>query len=102
MRNHAMTESLRTIAAALATIGLLVGIAFASPQEATPETPPATATALAAVPPTFGSAAGSVDEKLEASLAELDALRKQMADEMLPLSRQLASLEADRREVAVH
>lgn len=98
-----MTDSLRSIVrgAALAVGFAVAGAALALPQETPPaEAPPAAAPPAAAeAGGAFGSAAGSVDGKLEASLAELDALRKQMADEMLPLSRQLASLEADLGEV---
>ena len=98
MRNHPMTDPLRSIAGAMMAFGLSSAVALAAPQEATaPEPAPATAPPVAA--PSFGTAAGSVDEKLETTLAELDALRKQMADEMLPLSRRLASLEADLGEV---
>ncbi len=93
-----MTDPLRSIAGAMMAVGLSGAVALAAPQDATaPDPAPATASPVAA--PNFGTAAGSVDEKLEASLAELDALRKQMADEMLPLSRKLASLEADLGEV---
>lgn len=105
MRNHAMTDALRSIArnAAIACSLLVAGsAAFAAragqapPEASSP--PPPTSSSAAAAGSTFGSAAGSVEEKLEASLAELDALRRQMADEMLPLSRRLASLEADLAE----
>ncbi len=105
MRNHAMTDALRSILrqAAFACLALVaIPAAVASPQEQAPPDAASTSTPPPAAAPAgtaFGSAAGSVEEKLEASLAELDALRKQMADEMLPLSRRLSSLESDLGEV---
>lgn len=47
----------------------------------------------------FDRASMSVQEKLEASLAELDALRDQIAEEKIPLSRKLSDLEAELVEV---
>ncbi|MGA1391677.1 MAG: MotA/TolQ/ExbB proton channel family protein, partial [Phycisphaerales bacterium] len=97
----ALRSSLRQAACACLAL-VAVPAAVASPQEqappdaASPSTPPP---AAAPAGTAFGSAAGSVEEKLEASLAELDALRKQMADEMLPLSRRLSALESDLGEV---
>ncbi|MGQ0552973.1 MAG: MotA/TolQ/ExbB proton channel family protein [Planctomycetota bacterium] len=46
-------------------------------------------------PRTFDQAAASVQEQLAASLAELDALRRQIADEKIPMSRQLSEAEAE-------
>ncbi len=49
--------------------------------------------------PTFGQAAGSVQKKLEDSLAELRALREQAAAEKIPLSRKLSELESQLSQV---
>ncbi|MGA1018148.1 MAG: hypothetical protein ACO3YY_09215, partial [Phycisphaerales bacterium] len=43
----------------------------------------------------FTAAAGDVSDRLEASLDELDALRRTIADETLPMTRRLAALEAE-------
>jgi len=43
----------------------------------------------------FNSASASLQEKLEASLAELSQLRAQLAEEKVPLSKQLAEVEAE-------
>ncbi len=44
---------------------------------------------------TFDDAASKVQQQLEASLAELSALREQLAAEKIPLNRQLSDLEAE-------
>ena len=48
---------------------------------------------------TFREAAVSVQQQLEQSLAELAALRKEIADEKIPLSRKLSALEDELLEV---
>jgi biopolymer transport protein ExbB len=48
---------------------------------------------------TFGQAAGTVQKKLEDSLAELRALREQAAAEKIPLSRKLSELESQLSQV---
>lgn len=45
--------------------------------------------------PTFEAAADTMKAKLEASLAELDALRRQIIDEKVPLTKDLSALEND-------
>ena len=43
----------------------------------------------------FDSAAGSIQEKLEKSVAELNKLREEMAEEKVPLSRKLSDIEGE-------
>ncbi|NJL30193.1 MAG: hypothetical protein HC898_00395, partial [Phycisphaerales bacterium] len=63
------------------------------------EVPPTGQPQAEAVPPAaaqaagFEQAAGSLQQRLETSLQELQALRTQSAQEMIPLSRQLGELE---------
>ncbi len=45
--------------------------------------------------PTFEQAAGSLQQRLEASLRELSELRAKSAEQMIPLSRQLGELESE-------
>ena len=52
-----------------------------------------------AAKPSFGEAAESVQAELEASLAELSALREAQAAELVPLNRQLNELETELLEV---
>jgi len=55
----------------------------------------APASAFARQAPTFEGAAGDAQRQLEASLAELTALRERIAAEKLPLTRALSQLESD-------
>lgn len=50
---------------------------------------------------TFEQVNASVQQKLDASIAELDALRKQVADETIPMSRKLSELESKLSSVRV-
>lgn len=45
--------------------------------------------------PTFEAAADTMKAKLEASMAELDALRQQIIDEKVPLTKELSALETE-------
>jgi biopolymer transport protein ExbB len=47
----------------------------------------------------FGKAAQSIQKQLEESIAELNALREQVANEKIPLSRKLGDLESDLAKV---
>ena len=86
-------ESLIAIVLAAST---LAGATSAAPEAAPP--PSAAAPTTATVPPpaspdAFGDASRGIAQQLQDSLKELDALRGQMAAEMVPLSRQLTALE---------
>lgn len=52
-----------------------------------------------AEPRTFDAAASDMQKRLEASLDELAELRRRIADEQIPISRELSSLEAELVEV---
>lgn len=104
--DHVVMKNLITafLVSGLAALALPGGVVSAQSPEADP---PATEDATAAAPaaeqtaddvvarPGFEAVPGSAETRLEASLAELAALRKQIADESIPLSRELNRLQTE-------
>ncbi len=86
----------RTMITTFSTLALLLaGAANSLAQAGGAATGPGAPPASAVKPRSFDEASAQIQSQLEESLAELDGLRRQIADEKIPLSRQLTETERE-------